>query len=84
MGVAWQKEQQMLAEKKSQEEEQRKLSEEQKAKENARAPLLENKEVTGDRSLGVTAEFSLSTDQLLPQAVPPSAFICLLNNTGIL
>nr|XP_031360976.1 inner centromere protein [Lonchura striata domestica] len=38
------KEQQMLAEKKSQEEEQKKLSEEQKAKENARAPLLENKE----------------------------------------
>ncbi|NWV68915.1 INCE protein, partial [Malurus elegans] len=38
------REQQMLAEKKRQEEEQKKLSEEQKAKENARAPLLENKE----------------------------------------
>ncbi|NWI45644.1 INCE protein, partial [Picathartes gymnocephalus] len=37
-------EQQMLAEKKRQEEEQKKLSEEQKAKDNARAPLLENKE----------------------------------------
>ncbi|XP_016154574.1 PREDICTED: inner centromere protein isoform X2 [Ficedula albicollis] len=37
-------EQQMLEEKKRQEEEQKKLSEEQKAKENARAPLLENKE----------------------------------------
>ncbi|NWU35811.1 INCE protein, partial [Hylia prasina] len=36
-------EQQMLA-KKRQEEEQKKLSEEQKAKDNARAPLLENKE----------------------------------------
>ncbi|NXD28149.1 INCE protein, partial [Spelaeornis formosus] len=35
---------QMLAEKKRQEEEQKKLSEEQKAKDNARAPLLENKE----------------------------------------
>ncbi|NWV82175.1 INCE protein, partial [Dasyornis broadbenti] len=38
------REQQMLEEKKRQEEEQRKLSEEQKAKDNARAPLLENKE----------------------------------------
>ncbi|KAF4797578.1 Inner centromere protein [Turdus rufiventris] len=38
------REQQMLEEKKRQEEEQKKLSEEQKAKENARAPLLENKE----------------------------------------
>ncbi|NWV03660.1 INCE protein, partial [Ptilonorhynchus violaceus] len=38
------REQQMLAEKKRQEEEQKKLSEEQKAKDNARAPLLENKE----------------------------------------
>lgn len=56
MGVSWQQEQQMLAEKKRQEEEQKrkrqeeeekKLSEEQKAKDNARAPLLENKEVTG-------------------------------------
>ncbi|NXM57006.1 INCE protein, partial [Illadopsis cleaveri] len=37
-------EQQILAEKKRQEEEQKKLSEEQKAKDNARAPLLENKE----------------------------------------
>ncbi|NXC60066.1 INCE protein, partial [Aleadryas rufinucha] len=37
-------EQQMLVEKKRQEEEQKKLSEEQKAKDNARAPLLENKE----------------------------------------
>ncbi|NXU33903.1 INCE protein, partial [Drymodes brunneopygia] len=37
-------EQQKLAEKKKQEEEQKKLSEEQKAKDNARAPLLENKE----------------------------------------
>ncbi|NWW80430.1 INCE protein, partial [Climacteris rufus] len=37
-------EQRMLAEKKRQEEEQKKLSEEQKAKDNARAPLLENKE----------------------------------------
>ncbi|NXQ32371.1 INCE protein, partial [Alaudala cheleensis] len=37
-------EQQMLAEKKRQEEEEKKLSEEQKAKDNARAPLLENKE----------------------------------------
>ncbi|NWV89751.1 INCE protein, partial [Machaerirhynchus nigripectus] len=37
-------EQQMLAEKKRQEEEQKKLSEEQKAKDSARAPLLENKE----------------------------------------
>ncbi|NWU06861.1 INCE protein, partial [Cephalopterus ornatus] len=37
-------EQQMLAERKRQEEEQKKLSEEQKAKDNARAPLLENKE----------------------------------------
>ncbi|NWS17642.1 INCE protein, partial [Pachyramphus minor] len=38
------REQQMLAERKRQEEEQKKLSEEQKAKDNARAPLLENKE----------------------------------------
>ncbi|NWT05727.1 INCE protein, partial [Mionectes macconnelli] len=38
------REQQMLAERKRQEEEQKKLSEEQKAKNNARAPLLENKE----------------------------------------
>ncbi|NXA63940.1 INCE protein, partial [Mohoua ochrocephala] len=38
------REQQMLAEKKRQEEEQKKLSEEQKAKDSARAPLLENKE----------------------------------------
>ncbi|XP_053836757.1 inner centromere protein [Vidua macroura] len=38
------REQQMLAEKKRQEEEQKKLTEEQKAKDNARAPLLENKE----------------------------------------
>ncbi|NXQ44039.1 INCE protein, partial [Catharus fuscescens] len=38
------REQQMLEEKKRQEEEQKKLSEEQRAKENARAPLLENKE----------------------------------------
>ncbi|NXI07170.1 INCE protein, partial [Irena cyanogastra] len=38
------REQQMLAEKKRQEEEQKKLSEEQKAKDNTRAPLLENKE----------------------------------------
>ncbi|NXL81035.1 INCE protein, partial [Leptocoma aspasia] len=37
-------EQQMLMEKKRQEEEQKKLLEEQKAKDNARAPLLENKE----------------------------------------
>ncbi|NWX36589.1 INCE protein, partial [Notiomystis cincta] len=37
-------EQQMLVEKKRQEEEQKKLSEEQKAKDNTRAPLLENKE----------------------------------------
>ncbi|NWV26897.1 INCE protein, partial [Origma solitaria] len=37
-------EQQMLAEKKRQEEEQKKLSEEQKAKDNTRVPLLENKE----------------------------------------
>ncbi|NXK68907.1 INCE protein, partial [Sylvietta virens] len=37
-------EQQMLAEKKRQEEEQKKLSEEQKAKDSARAPLLESKE----------------------------------------
>ncbi|NXR65258.1 INCE protein, partial [Rhadina sibilatrix] len=37
-------EQQMLAEKKRQEEEQKKLAEEQKAKDNAQAPLLENKE----------------------------------------
>ncbi|XP_063253913.1 inner centromere protein isoform X2 [Prinia subflava] len=37
-------EQQMLAEKKRQEEEQKKLSEEQKAKHNAQALLLENKE----------------------------------------
>lgn len=37
----------MLAEKKRQEEEQKKVSEEQKAKDNARAPLLENKEVIG-------------------------------------
>lgn len=45
VGVTWQQEQQMLAEKKRQEEEQKKVSEEQKAKDNARAPLLENKEV---------------------------------------
>ncbi|NWH98478.1 INCE protein, partial [Tichodroma muraria] len=38
------REQQMLAEKKRQEEEQKKLSEEQKAKDNAWAPLLESKE----------------------------------------
>ncbi|XP_050193203.1 inner centromere protein [Myiozetetes cayanensis] len=38
------REQQMLAERKRQEEEQKKLSEEQKGKDNARAPLLENKE----------------------------------------
>ncbi|XP_056349004.1 inner centromere protein isoform X2 [Oenanthe melanoleuca] len=38
------KEEQQMLEKKRQEEEQKKLSEEQKAKENARAPLLENKE----------------------------------------
>ncbi|KAJ7420786.1 inner centromere protein [Willisornis vidua] len=38
------REQQMLAILKKQEEEQKKQSEEQKAKENARAPLLENKE----------------------------------------
>ncbi|XP_068050540.1 inner centromere protein [Anomalospiza imberbis] len=38
------REQQMLAEKKRQEEEQKKMSEEQKAKDNAWAPLLENKE----------------------------------------
>ncbi|NWV41960.1 INCE protein, partial [Grantiella picta] len=38
------REQQMLVEKKRQEEEQKKLSEEQKAKDNVRAPLLENKE----------------------------------------
>ncbi|NXA11165.1 INCE protein, partial [Sapayoa aenigma] len=38
------REQQMLAERKRQEEEQKKLSEEQKAKDNAWAPLLENKE----------------------------------------
>ncbi|NXP00649.1 INCE protein, partial [Certhia brachydactyla] len=38
------REQQLLADKKRQEEEQKKLSEEQKAKDNARAPLLENKE----------------------------------------
>uniref|UniRef100_A0A8C3US65 Inner centromere protein n=1 Tax=Catharus ustulatus TaxID=91951 RepID=A0A8C3US65_CATUS len=44
VGVPWQREQQMLEEKKRQEEEQKKLSEEQRAKENARAPLLENKE----------------------------------------
>ncbi|NXO31736.1 INCE protein, partial [Cisticola juncidis] len=44
VGVTWQQEQQMLAEKKRQEEEQKKLAEEQKAKDNARAPLLENKE----------------------------------------
>ncbi|NXG26171.1 INCE protein, partial [Grallaria varia] len=38
------REQQMLAELKRREEEQKKASEEQKAKDNARAPLLENKE----------------------------------------
>ncbi|XP_064515888.1 inner centromere protein isoform X2 [Pseudopipra pipra] len=38
------REQQVLAERKRQEEEQKKLSEEQKAKDSARAPLLENKE----------------------------------------
>ncbi|NXP25460.1 INCE protein, partial [Scytalopus superciliaris] len=38
------REQQMLAEWKRQEEEQKKQSEEQKSKDNARAPLLENKE----------------------------------------
>lgn len=76
VGVTWQREQKLLAEKKRQEEEQKKLSEEQKAKDNSRAPLQENKEVTGDESLGVTAEFSSSTDPLLPWAVPPSAFIC--------
>lgn len=84
VGVPWQREQQMLEEKKRQEEEQKKLSEEQKAKENARAPLLENKEVTGDTTLGVTAQLGPSNDPLLPQAVPPSAFICLSNKTGIL
>lgn len=84
VGVTLQREQQMLAEKKRQEEEQKKLSEEQKAKDSARAPLQENKEVTGDESLGVTAEFSPGTDPLLPWAVPPSAFICLFNNKGIL
>lgn len=47
VGVTWQQEQQTLAEKKRQEEEQKKLSEEQKAKDNARAALQENKEVTG-------------------------------------
>lgn len=74
VGVAWQREQQMLAEKKRQEEEQKKLSEEQKAKDSARAALVENKEVTGDGSLGVTAAFSPSTDPLLPRAAPPSCF----------
>lgn len=82
--VTLQREQQMLAEKKKQEEEQKKLSEEQKTKNNAQAPVLENKEVPGDGSLGVTAEFSPSTDPLLPRAVPPSAFICISSNTGML
>lgn len=84
VGVPWQREQQMLEEKKRQEEEQKMLSEEQRAKENARAPLLENKEVTGDASLGMTAQLGPSNDPLLPRAVPPSAVICLSNNTGVL
>lgn len=86
MGVAWQREQQMLAEKKRQEEEQKKLSEEQKAKDSARAALVENKEVTGDGSFGVTAAFSPSSVQTHSclGRLHPLAFICLSNNTGIL